>query len=56
LTWEVAPGVVAYVGYSGSTIQPSAVEVLRALANGARLLTPGQWQAKDRLDLSGKSG
>jgi hypothetical protein len=56
LTWEVAPGVVAYVGYSGSTIQPSAVEVLRALANGSRLLTPGQWQAKDRLDLGGKSG
>lgn len=49
LAWEPAPGQVAYVGYSGSETSANAIEALRALADKGRLLTPAQWETKDRL-------
>ncbi|MCQ9178109.1 hypothetical protein KMT30_03445 [Streptomyces sp. IBSBF 2953] len=45
LVWEPAPGVVAYVGYSGASLDDGAVAALRRLAARTRLLTPGQWRA-----------
>ncbi|MFG2577161.1 hypothetical protein [Streptomyces sp. NPDC048481] len=45
LVWEPTPGVVAYVGYSGATLDDAAVAALRRLAARTRLLTPAQWRA-----------
>ncbi|MEH0541746.1 hypothetical protein QA802_01215 [Streptomyces sp. B21-105] len=45
LAWEPAPGVVAYVGYSGAQLDQGAVDALRRLAERTRLLSPGQWRA-----------
>ncbi|MGW1275022.1 hypothetical protein ACWD5A_41320, partial [Streptomyces sp. NPDC002491] len=45
LAWEPAPGVVAYVGYSGAQLDQGAVDALRRLAARTRLLSPAQWQA-----------
>ncbi|MDX3797989.1 hypothetical protein [Streptomyces sp. AK04-3B] len=45
LAWEPAPGVVAYVGYSGAALDRGAVDALRRLASRTRLLSPAQWRA-----------
>ncbi|MGW0583620.1 hypothetical protein ACWD25_48705 [Streptomyces sp. NPDC002920] len=45
LAWEPAPGVVAYIGYSGALLDEGAVAALRRLAARTRLLSPEQWQA-----------
>jgi len=45
LAWEPAPGVVAYVGYSGSPLDDNAIAALQRLAGQARALTGTEWQA-----------
>lgn len=45
LAWEPIPGVVAYVGYSGSQLDDAAVAALQRLAGRTRLLSPRQWLA-----------
>ncbi|MFE4420854.1 hypothetical protein [Streptomyces sp. NPDC056817] len=45
LAWEPAPGVVAYVGYSGASLDKNALAALHRLAERTRILTPGQWQS-----------
>jgi hypothetical protein len=45
LAWEPAPGVVAYVGYSGGQLSDAAVAGLMRLAARARALTDAQWRA-----------
>ncbi len=56
LAWEPSPGLVHYVGYSGSPSTPAAIEALRALADNRSLLTPAQWQTKDRDPVAAQSG
>jgi hypothetical protein len=45
LAWEPAPGVVAYVGYSGSEIGPAAIAALQRLAAQTRPFTDAEWRA-----------
>jgi hypothetical protein len=45
LAWEPAPGVVAYIGYSGSLLDGKAIAALQRLAGRARVLTSTEWQA-----------
>jgi hypothetical protein len=45
LAWEPSPGLVAYVGYSGTAADDVAVAALRRLAGKARALTGAEWQA-----------
>jgi hypothetical protein len=45
VTWELAPGVVAYVGYSGVNPDPAAVGTLLELAARARAIDVTQWGA-----------
>jgi hypothetical protein len=45
LAWEPAPGVVAYVGYSGAPLTPAAAAALERLARRTRLLTGAEWRA-----------
>jgi hypothetical protein len=45
LAWEPAPGVVAYVGYSGAGLDDEAVAALRRLAGRTRTLTTAEWRA-----------
>lgn len=45
LAWEPMPGLVAYVGYSGSQLDDRAIAALQRLAGRARILTGTQWQA-----------
>jgi hypothetical protein len=45
LAWEPAPGVVAYVGYSGSSLTDGAVAALLRLAQRSRPVNDGQWRA-----------
>jgi len=45
LAWEPTPGVVAYVGYSGASLDDTAVAALRRLAGRSRPLTDAQWRA-----------
>jgi hypothetical protein len=47
LAWEPAPGVVAYVGYSGAALDDRAVAALRRLAQRTRPLDDARWQATD---------
>jgi hypothetical protein len=44
LAWEMSPGVVAYVGYSGVPLDGAAVAALRRLAEHSRPLTAAGWQ------------
>ncbi len=48
LAWESAPGQVSYVGYSGALSSPKAMNALRALADKGRMLTPAQWETRNR--------
>ncbi|WP_405719942.1 hypothetical protein OG607_06555 [Streptomyces sp. NBC_01537] len=45
LAWEPAPGVVAYVGYSGGPLTDQATAALHRIAERTRLLGTEQWQA-----------
>lgn len=49
LAWESAPGEVTYIGYSSNATESTAFEGLRALADKGRMLTPAQWETKDRV-------
>ncbi len=51
LAWESSPGEVSYIGTEGMATRANAVETLRALANNARVLTPRQWETKDRFSV-----
>ena len=51
LAWESSPGEVSYIGTEGMATRANAVETLRALANSARVLTPRQWETKDRFSV-----
>ncbi len=44
IAWEPAPGLVAYIGYSGAQLTDEATAALLRLAGRARLLTTEQWQ------------
>jgi hypothetical protein len=43
LAWELQPGMVAYVGYSGAALDDEAGAALRRLAARARLLSLADW-------------
>jgi hypothetical protein len=43
IAWEPVPGVVAYIGYSGSLMDGAAVAALQRLAVRARVMTSAQW-------------
>lgn len=45
LAWETTPGVVAYVGYSGSLLDDKAIAALQRLAEQTRALTGTEWRA-----------
>lgn len=45
LAWELSPGVVAYVGYSGRSLDAAAERALVRLAERAHLVSPMRWQA-----------
>ncbi|MEV4534146.1 hypothetical protein AB0J82_09970 [Asanoa sp. NPDC049518] len=45
LAWEPAPGLVAFVGYSGGEPGDAALAALRRLAERARILDRAAWQA-----------
>lgn len=47
LAWEPRPGPVAYVGYSGASLDRGAAAALPRLAERPRLLSPQEWQATD---------
>jgi hypothetical protein len=47
LAWEPAPGVVAYVGYSGAPLTDAAIAALHRIAERTRLLDPRQWQTAE---------
>lgn len=56
LAWESAPGEVTYIGTDGIATRANAIETLRALADNGRLLTPAQWETKDRFSVAAPSG
>lgn len=43
LAWELSPGVVAYVGYSGNSLSDSAARALTRLADRAHLVSLAAW-------------
>ena len=43
LAWEMEPGVVAYVGYSGGVLDDAAVAALRRLAARTSLMSLADW-------------
>ena len=45
LAWELVPGRIAYVGYSGSSLSDAAAQALARLARRARLVSPRSWAA-----------
>lgn len=45
LAWEPAPGLVAYVGYSGAQLDAAAITSLVALAERTTSLTAAEWEA-----------
>jgi hypothetical protein len=45
LAWELSPGVVGYVGYSGDATPGRAADALRGLAERTRLLSVYDWLA-----------
>jgi hypothetical protein len=45
IAWEPVPGLVAYVGYSGSLFDDAAVAALHRLAVRTRYLTAAEWSA-----------
>jgi len=49
LAWESAPGEVAYIGLSRAATNAEVIEALHALADRGRMLSPAQWETKDRI-------
>jgi hypothetical protein len=49
LAWEVAPGVVAYVGYSGNSLSAAAIAALLDLAVNSHSATSQEWDASSPL-------
>jgi hypothetical protein len=47
LAWQPAPGVVAYVGYSGAPLTEATIAALHRIAERTRLLNPRQWQTAE---------
>jgi hypothetical protein len=45
IAWELTPGVVALIGYSGSPMDDTAVAALQGVAERARAVTGREWQA-----------
>lgn len=45
LAWQIAPGLVGYVGYSGGNLSGNVVRALHGLAEQTRPLDARQWQA-----------
>jgi hypothetical protein len=45
LAWEPAPGMVAYVGYSGAELGDKAIAALQRLAARSRILSGTQWRS-----------
>lgn len=43
LAWELAPGRIALVGYSGSSLSAGAAQALTRLADRSRLVSAAQW-------------
>lgn len=56
LAWESAAGEVTYIGFSGPSSSVDAAEALRSLADKGRVLTPEQWETKDRFPVAAPSG
>jgi hypothetical protein len=56
LAWESAPGEVTYLGTEGIATRANAIDTLRGLANNGRLLTPVQWETKDRFAVAAPPG
>jgi hypothetical protein len=56
LAWELSPGVVGYVGYSGSLLGPDAVSALVTLAQRARVLDAASWRATRPQESAGDNG
>lgn len=47
LAWQAAPGLVAYVGYSGDYLIGDVLRTVQRLANNSRTLDTRQWQATE---------
>jgi hypothetical protein len=45
LAWEPQPGLIAYVGYSGSALASEQFDALVRLADRSTLTSPAQWAA-----------
>ncbi len=45
LAWEPQPGLIAYVGYSGSALADEQIAALTRLANRGTLVSPAEWTA-----------
>jgi len=56
LAWQSAPDEVTYIGYSGDSIDAGAIAALRKLADAGRILTPEQWETKDRVPVAAQPG
>jgi len=55
LAWEAAPGLVAFIGYSGAALDDNAVAALRRLAARSRLLTEAEWTATAPRTVNGRN-
>ena len=44
LAWELAPGVIAYVGYSGNSLSADAARALTRLADRSHVVSMVEWQ------------
>jgi hypothetical protein len=47
LAWEVRPGMVAYIGYSGGMLDDESIKALQRLAGRARYLSPTEWRSSN---------
>lgn len=47
LAWELSPGVVAYVGYSGLSLDDHAAAALVRLGDRAQVISTGEWEDTD---------
>ncbi len=45
LAWEPSPGLIAYVGYSGSTLGDEQIDAMARLATRTTIVPPESWQA-----------
>lgn len=45
VAWEPAPGVIAYIAYSGTESSPETTKALRCLAQRTHIVSDAQWRA-----------